>query len=222
MSMATFSLSDNTSFQAKGDDQLQTILTQLTQAATTMQHMDEVFGWLAHTAVHRFGVQVAQVWAMQANMTEQLSPKLRSIQCQDLSLPYNILDNAQIATLAERMLSERRNTQFLPVDAYFSQYLALLLKRHGLYYCTGIFVGDDMLLPPPHMSLPKQKVATPLTMALLLFFRFVPHQDMLSTIGKLVTEALPIASSRGFLLSAPTSGGSILYAAESLFHMQGK
>lgn len=210
--MEYFSSPDDEHFQAQRDDLEQAILAQLTQA-TTLHHIDDIFLWLVHTIVNRFGVQVAQVWAMQATTTGQFFPQLRCVMCQDLSLSQNIVVNTHVAALAGRLLREQRDMQIHPVDVSFTQYLALLLKRHGLHYCAGAFIGRDMLLPPPHMSTSGQKIATPLAMGLLLFFQHLPHPDMLPVIGHIFAQALVIANSRGLLLpgSSPRSRAAPLH-----------
>jgi hypothetical protein len=198
--MEYFASPDDEHFQVQWDDLKQTILAQLSQA-TTMQHIDDVFLWLVHTVVNRFGVQVAQVWAMQATTVGQFFPQLRSVMCQDLSLSQNIVVNTHVAALAGHMLKTQRDIQLHPVEASFTQYLALLLRRHGLHYCAGTFVGREMLLPPPRMSISGRKIATPLTAGLLLFFQQLPQPDVLPVIGEILAQALTIASSRGFLSS---------------------
>jgi hypothetical protein len=218
MRLPKFSLSDNTSLRWKEDDLQHAILTQLSQATTTMHHIDEVFQWLVHMAVHRFGVQAAQVWAMQANSRGQLSPQLRSILCQqNLSIPHVIIDNAEVATVAGHLLSKRRHARLLLVDGHFPQYRSLLLKRYGLYYCAGIFVSGDMLLPPPHTSESTPQIATPLTMMLLLFFQHTPHKDVLPIVDNIVTQAVPIALARDFLLSATAPANPTLSNTQPLY-----
>lgn len=198
--MEYFASPDDEHFQVQWDDLKQTILAQVSQA-TTIQHIDDVFLWLAHTVVNNFGAQVAQVWAMQATTMGQIFPQLRSVMCQDLSLSQNIVVNTHVAALASHMLRTQRNIQLHPVDASFTQYLALLLRRHGLHYCAGAFVGREMLLPPPRMSTSGRKIATPLAIGLLLFFQQIPQPDVLPVVGDILEQVLVIASSRGLLTS---------------------
>lgn len=202
--MVNFSSSGNNPIQWEGDDQPQIVLAQLSQATSTMRHIDEVFLWLVHMIVNRFDVQVAQVWTMQATTTGQMSPQLRSVTCRDHSLPQNLVVNTYTADLVGHILDEQRAAYPEYVDANFSSYHALLLKRYGLHYSAGAFFATDMLVPPPRgrTSTSMQKVPTPLAMVLLLFFRHMPHQDLLPAIGSILTQALPVASSRGFLLPA--------------------
>ncbi len=204
--MEQFSSSGNDRFQVQGENLQQTVLTQLSQAVTTMQHIDEVFLWLVQAIVIYFGAQVAQIWTIQTTTTGQRFPQLRSMMCQDRSLPQNLIVNKQVAALAGHMLSERRNAQLHPVEASFTQYLALLLKRYGLSYCAGSFVGGDTLLPPPRVSSSEQKIATPLAVVLLLFFQHMPHQNVLPAAEEILAQAFPIASSHGLLLSASAAG----------------
>jgi hypothetical protein len=212
--MEYFASPDDERFQVQRGDLKQTILAQLSQA-TTMHHIDDVFLWLVHTIVDHFGVQAAQVWAMQTTTMGQFFPQLRSVMCQDLSLSQNIIVNTHVAALAGHMLRTQRDIQLHPVDASFTQYLALLLKRHGLHYCAGAFVGRETLLPPPRMSMSGRKIATPLTAGLLLFFQQLPQPDVLPVVGDIFAQALVIASSRGLLPSDSRFGPTAQPGAES-------
>jgi hypothetical protein len=200
--MDFFSSSDD---QVRKDDLKQAILAQLSQTSE-MRHIDDVLLWLVHIIVNRFGVQVAQVWAMQATTIGQFFPQLRSVMCQDRSLSQSIVVNTHVAALAGRMLSAQRDVPLHPVDASFTQYVALLLKRHGLHYCAGTFVRRDTLLPPPRMSMSGKKIATPLTAGLLLFFQHLPNADTLPIIGDILTQTLVIADTRGLL---PAEAGPV-------------
>jgi len=198
--MGYFSSPDNASSQIRKEDLLHVISTQLSQATVTMLHVDEVFLWLVDTIVKHFDATVAQVWAMQATTTGQrLSPQLRSMMCQNASIPHNVVVNAHIADLVESMLQEQRVTRLCPVEACFSQHLALLLQRYELYYCADYSMCSDTLLPPPRLALPAKQKATPLAMTLFLFFRSMPHEDTLPAIQYIVALALSMARSRGLL-----------------------
>lgn len=212
--MEYFASPDDEHFQIQRDDLKQTILAQLSQA-TTMQHIDDVFLWLVHTAINHFGAQVAQVWAMQATTMGQFFPQLRSVMCQDLSLSQNVVVNTHVAALVGHMLRTQRDIQMRPVDASFTQYLALLLRRHGLHHCAGTFVGREMLLPPPRMSTSGRKIATPLTAGLLLFYQQLPNPDALPALGDIFAQALAIASSWGFLPSEASSRPVVQPGAEA-------
>jgi hypothetical protein len=198
--MEIFSSPDD---QERKDSLKQAILAQLSQTSE-LHHIDDVFLWLVHTIVNHFGVQVAQVWAMQTTTMGQFFPQLRSVICQDRSLSQNIIVNTHVAALASRMLSAQRDIPLHLVDASFTQYIALLLRRHGLHYCAGTFVRRDTLLPPPRMSMSGQKIETPLAAGLLLFFQNLPRADTLPIIGDILNQALVIADARGLL---PTEAG---------------
>ena len=220
--MVHFSSSGNDPIQWEGDDQSQAVLAQLSQATSTMRHIDEVFLWLVHMIVSRFDVQVAQVWTMQATTTGQMSPQLRSVMCKDHSLPQTIVVNTYVADLVGHILDEQCNAPLEHVDESFSVYHSMLLKRYGLCYSTGAFLRGDTLVPPPRgrTSMSMQKIPTPLELVLLLFFRHMPQRDVLPAVGSILTQALPIASSRGLLLSAPTHGYPAIPYAEPASHMR--
>jgi len=220
--MVHFSSSGNDPIQWERNDQPQVVLAQLSQATSTMHHIDEVFLWLVHTIVSRFDVQVAQVWTTQATTAGQTSSQLRSVMCKDHSLPQNLVVNTYIADLVGHILDEQRDAQLKSVDVISSPHHSMLLKRHGLYYFTGAFVCGDVLVPPPResTSMSMQKIPTPLAMVLLLFFRHMPHQYLLPAVGSILTQALPIASSCGFLLSAPVHGYPTSPHTEPISHTQ--
>jgi hypothetical protein len=195
--------------QGRKDELKQDIAGQLLQI-TNLHHIDDVFLWLVHTIVHRFGAQVAQVWAMQSTDKGQLFPQLRSVMRQDRSLSQNIVANPHVASLAGHMLSTQRDIPLHPVDASFTQYVALLLKRHGLYYCAGTCIKRDTLLPPPRTSTSGQKIATPLVTGLLLFFQHLPGSHTLASIEDTLKQALTLADTCG-LLCSNTDSATIAY-----------
>ncbi len=205
--MASHQVLDNSSPQQSRDNQHFVALANLMQVAPTMHHIDDLWLWLTQAMTSRFDIQVAQIWATQLG---QPIPELRSMACQDTAFPQNIVINTHIATVAQRLLSERHTSPPQVVDKIFPQYLAILLKRHKLNYSANYFLSSDLLHPPANSSGSAGKVPTPLGITVVIFVRQIPAQDTLPTIGSVCQQALTIASDQRLLLPAETKWGSSL------------
>lgn len=188
-------------------EQQKTIGLQLLRTITTMRQVDELFHWLAHTIVQYLDVQFIQFWTNQVNQRNQIAVQLRAMVSQDPSVPQQIVVNDHVASIAQRVVSERLMYAPQPVEALFSQYQAILLKRYGLYFCIGCFTASDSLLP--HNSYPAQDAGypVPLAMATLLLLRKIPHRDFVPVISTLLEQAVVAAGNRGLLL--PPSRASL-------------
>ena len=173
---------------------------QLVQVAASTQYIDELLHWFAHTIVRLFNIQVVQFWAAQAFQNSQQSFELRSMACQEVTLPRYVMTNAHMVEFVRAVLNERREQAFQPIEALFSSHQANLLKRCGLNYCTAYFISNNLLLPPFNKDNAAEKVPTPLIMAVLLFFQSIPSTQLLPTIGTLLKQALLVAGQRGLLL----------------------
>lgn len=184
-----------------------TVMAQLFRAVTTMNHIDELFRWLAYMMVQRFDVQLTQLWANQNDYADLNVVRLRSMVRQDSSLPEQISVNDQVASIAQRMARERP-TYYPPqsVEGVFSHYQAILLKRHGLNYFAGCFTSSNAAPLPRNNPLYEQpfgeRSAGPFTVIMLLFFRRTPHVDLIPAVGSVLEQALAAAEKRGLLLPA--------------------
>jgi hypothetical protein len=186
-----------------GNDLQFTVLTQIIQVTATMRHIDEFLLWFTRMlTTSRFGIQTAQIWAMQLSSTGRALPQLRSVASQDTTLAENIIVNTNVSAVMARSLSDRRSSPCQPMDAIFSPHVSLLLKRHGLHYAASYFLSDAVLLPPPMTGSFVSQSPTPLALSLLLFLRQSPRSDVLPTVHSLLKQALPIVGSRGLLYSA--------------------
>src|SRR5437667_1793050 len=85
------------SFQLAINQHQPAITAQLFKATANMHHTDELFLWLAHTFVQGFKVQVAEVWAVQTDVTGKLSVYLRTLIREDTTLPQYTIANEHIA-----------------------------------------------------------------------------------------------------------------------------
>src|SRR5712691_82946 len=175
-----------------GEQQL-AVITQLLRVAASIQHIDEMFLWVAHTFVQRLGIQVVEFWASQFTRAGQFSPTLRAIASQDTSLPQYIVANAQVAVLAERILREQRPQTLTFVSSIFSPHQANLLSRYSLNYCCGYFLSTQSL---------SDRTPPVLTVSTLLFLRHIPRQELLTSMGLILGQIIPAAKNRGLLPSA--------------------
>jgi hypothetical protein len=179
-----------------------TIGAQLIRTITSMRQVDELFQWLAHMIVQHFDVQFIQFWTNQTNSSGQFAVQLRTMVSQDPSVPQQIVVNDHIASIAQRIVSERLTYHSQPVENVFSHYQTILLKRYGLLYCAGCFTSSDSLLPQNSQTLSREGHAIPLAMTTLLFLRKYPHRNFVPAINAILEQAVVVAGNRGLLLHA--------------------
>lgn len=177
-------------------------LSALVQASTTMQHIDEMFLWLAQTLVQHYDIQVAQFWACAVSITGQTAVQPRMVVCQDDSFPLRVVSNAHTAEAAQRLLRERRGADVQPVDGNFSPHQVKLFKRYGLLHWLSTFIRDDALLPPTSHPSGAGQVPAPLELATLMFFRRPPSLHLVTVTNLWVKQAILIAKKSGLLLTS--------------------
>jgi len=177
------------------------ITAQLFQVAANMQHVDQLFLWLANVSVQNLDIQVIQFWGLQTNRTGQLFTQLRTSVLQDNSLPLHIVTNNQVVTTAGNILIQRRGFMIQKVGGLFSSFQADLLARYGLYYCSCFFLSSNMLLPPVYnQSSHAEGLPMPLSLAVLVFLRQVPLQNTLPGLNLVLEQAIQIAGNNSLLL----------------------
>ncbi|QBD81802.1 hypothetical protein EPA93_39845 [Ktedonosporobacter rubrisoli] len=185
------------------------IVAQLLQQIATMQNIDELLRWIAQAIVQFTDAQVVQFWSQQANRVGEYSTDLRTIVCQDVLLPQHFIINFQTEALATRMLQEQHGPTLLQVENIFYSHQAILVKRYGLNYCSGYFIHSRTLLPPMRNDTSTGKIATPLKMAAVFFFRQPPSQKLLFALGYILEHMLQAAKQHGLLCypahSSPTT-----------------
>ncbi|HTK10348.1 MAG TPA: hypothetical protein VL485_24470 [Ktedonobacteraceae bacterium] len=174
-------------------------ITQLLRSTRTMFHIDELLFWLEGQFVQRLQMQVAQCWAVQLDQFGQQTLNMRSQVYRDPSLPVHIVTNDQVMLLAKRIALSHENSFFQPVDTLFSSYQTILLKRYGLHYCSGCFIQQNILLPPPNSDLAAQCLPVPLRLVLLFFVHHSSSQNTLPLVNAIVEQALRIAKDRHLL-----------------------
>ena len=177
------------------------ITAQLFQVAANMQHVDELFLWLANVSVQNLDIQVVQFWGLQSKRTGQVFTQLRASAIQDNSLPQHVVTNSQVVTTAGNILIQRRGFMIQKVGGLFSSFQADLLARYGLYYCSCFFLSSNLLLPPVYNQSSHEKdLPMPLSLAVLVFFRQVPLQNTLSGLNLVLEQAIQVAGNYGLLL----------------------
>lgn len=160
---------------------------------TAMTHANELLEWLVKTITGHLGIRVAQLWKYQLQSSQQSGPELLALALADISAPMSILASSPVAALVKLMTEPQNQVALQPVDNLFPNYLAILLRRRGLTYCTGYCVGRDLDLPLANSDqLARSKLM------LLLFLGELP-QGPLAEISSFLEQALALAEQRGLL-----------------------
>ena len=178
------------------------IITQLLQIAANIRHIDEMLLWLAHSIGQRLELDAIQFWTNQNHIGGQSSPKLRAMACRYNGLPLHVLNNAQIADVAENLLYERRGIKPQPVGTVFPVTQSEMLTHYSLHYWTAAFLSHNTLLPPMSDDFSSGAVATPLTMVISIFTHQPPQMNTSTNVSRIVEYALSIAKNRGLLMNA--------------------
>ena len=185
-----------------GNHQL-VIITRLLEVVEMMQNMDELFAWLADTIMQRMDVQVVQFWAMQNYSSGRVGYELRTTAQQSTSIPQHVVLNQPLADMVEHLLNKRQSVTPRSVSAIFPPYFGNLLMRYNLNYWACQFMGNSILLAPANNDFSREKVATPLTMAITIFSQRTPSSRLLPTISHILEHTLAIARSHGLLTISP-------------------
>jgi len=159
-----------------------TIFTQLRQAVETMHRPEEMFQWLASVLVQRSDVAIVQFWTCENGFSGQPSAWLRAMASQDSSQPAYLVSE-KVAMIIEHISKGQRISLPLPVEQVFPQYLASLLRRHGLSYCTYCLINKNVRFAPVEYALSHESTPAGLTFIAILFLRHYPRQDLISTVN---------------------------------------
>jgi hypothetical protein len=101
------------------------------------------------------------------------------------------------------------------VERLFPHYLASLLKRYGLNYCTCCLANRSVRFPPGRQAFPGESSLTQLTFLALLFQAYHPHQDLISTMSMILEQAIVLAESRGLLIPSTANPESFSLPQEA-------
>jgi len=178
------------------------LTAQLYKAVATMQHIDEIFLWLAQALMHTFDIEITQCWALQENSVNQHFIQLRYMAEKSHVLPQQIVANNQVAAVVGQLQNTYHSIVQKEVERLFPSYQANLLARYGLSYCTCYFHKNPALFLPAPQGSTDQAIPTPLNVTILLFSRRSYPQHVLASINLTCERAIQIAGDRGFLFPA--------------------
>ncbi len=184
-----------------GNHQL-VVISQLLRIIDNVQHIDDLFLWLAHTLLRRLSIDVIQLWTQQSHVGGQVTLELRTMVARNVALPQYVVVNSGIASQIRSVLKERSGLMPMPVGTVFAQDQVNLLTKHNLHYCTCYFLCNNSMLPPAMGKyVDSKEVDTPLTMVASLFMQQSPSPRLLPTIGHILEQAILLAKKRGLLLA---------------------
>jgi hypothetical protein len=175
------------------------IVSRLLQVVATMEHVDELFLWMANSMVQRFDVAAAQIWALQAYSTGEVSGKLRASVSQHAFYDLQVFESAEVSTFVEKKLREKQGILSIPVTNLFSRQYAALLVKQDCRYWTMYFLRENVFLPPPQKQPEQEELYTPLQMMFSFFTREPLQPAHTRAISFLVEQSLRIALSHGLL-----------------------
>jgi hypothetical protein len=192
-------MTGNESSHSLGGNSQLVLTAQLYKTITTMQHIDEVFSWLAQALVYAFDIEVAQCWALQENYNNQHFMQLRSMAKKSSPLP---VVNNQVAAIVGQLQNAYTSILQKEVERIFPPYQAKLLARYGLSYCTCYFHRNAALFLPVAQGSTDQAIPAALNVTILLFSRHAHPEQMLASVNLICERAMQAANNRGFLLPA--------------------
>jgi hypothetical protein len=176
-----------------------TILAQLLQAIERMEHIDDVFLWLANQMVPQLGIDSLQIWTTQVTQSQQILQSLRATSLYDKTIPQHVVINSSIEEAAYAIASKQQNIPARTLDDIFSFHHANLLKRYGLYYYAGCFHSSNTTTPLPKNQKMIVPAKVPTTIVTLVFLKQPGSPDLVPTINLLLEQTLLIAESHGLL-----------------------
>jgi hypothetical protein len=184
------------------------IFTQLRQVIESMHQPEQVFQWLGSVIVQSFDVSIVQFWTARKVWSGYPSAQLRAMTAHDPSQPAYLIGE-KVAVTVEEIARRQPDSFSQPVERLFPQYLASLLKRYGLNYCTCCLANRNVRFPPGQQTLPHASASTELTFLALLFQSYYPHQDLISTMSIILEQAIVVAESRGLLIPGTADPASL-------------
>lgn len=187
------------------------IFRQLQQAVESMHRPEEMFQWLASLMVQRFDVAIVQFWTCEGRGSNQPSAQLRAMASQDPSQPAYLFGDKVTDTI-EQLARSQQPIGAQPVDRIFPRYLSMLLQRYGLISCCYYVAEKSVRFPPTDYA--RSPGETPgLSLIALLLLRQQPAQNLISTIGIILEQAIVLAENRRLLL--PSGSGPLLTPQEA-------
>jgi hypothetical protein len=188
------------------------IFRQLQQAVESMHRPEEMFQWLASLIVERFDVAIVQFWTCEGRLSNQPTAQLRAMASQDPSQPAYLFGD-KVTMTVEQLVRGQQTIGALPVDRLFPRYLAMLLQRYGLS-SSCFYVAEKSVRFPPSDYMLAQRETAALSLIALLFLRRPANQNLISTVGIILEQAIVLAETRRLLL--PAGSGPLATPQEAL------
>jgi hypothetical protein len=186
------------------------------QQVTAMQHVDEVFLWLAQTFVQYVDIAVVQFLGIRWDTEGQLQVEMRAAASQDPALGQIGYVNNQVLAVAERIFRARRGITSRPVESVFPQEQAALLAQYNLRCWAGYFLHRDGLLPLAKTERVPEKTLAPFNMIISLFTLYPLSTDQTRTIHFILEQAMRIIADRGLLATQQTPAPKKMLDANAL------
>ncbi len=172
------------------------LVSQLRQQVPQMQHIDEMFAWMAHALMTQWQIPLIQFWAAQAHSTGQPQAELRAVASRNAALPSSLHTNAQVTDAVKRILGAKQGFFPRPTDGIFSRSYVEHFARYNISYWGGYFISDNVLLPPKKDAEP-EKVATPLNMVIALFLQNPPQDKLGRAMDYIFQHSFRVAVDKG-------------------------
>ena len=192
-----------------------TIVTQLRQAIEAMHYSEEMFQWLASVIVQRFDVPIVQLWTWENDWQGQPFSQLLAMAYQNGFQKLYVLSE-KAATIVEQISSGQRIPSSQQVEQMFPQYLALLLKRYGIGYCSYCLIDSNVRFAQVEQALSYKRTSTRFRCIVLLFLRDYARQELISTIGIILEQAIFIAENHRLFLSVAAGSDRLSPPQEAL------
>ncbi|BCL82274.1 hypothetical protein ccbrp13_47390 [Ktedonobacteria bacterium brp13] len=173
------------------------LIAQLMQNMLHMQHIDEVFIWLAQAMVQHLEIPLVQCWALQADTSGQVHVQLRALAVQNLSLHSQLYVNDQVIMTMSRFFKERPGMMSVPVENIFLPQQASLFKHHRLPYWTGYLLRNSMLLAPARDEQAPDIISTPLNLIVSSFTQAPLSQDQARAVTFMVEQSIRVLLTQG-------------------------
>ncbi len=175
------------------------LIARLMKQTANMQHIDDVFLWLAHAMVQSLDITVVQFLAIQRDSVGQFYVEVRAAASKLPSLSRVGDVNNQVTTLAKRVFHEQQGITSRPVESLFPPSQAALLTPHNLHCWAGYFLHNDAFLSPARTEHAPGKIPRPLPMIVSLFTPSPLSTEQARAIHFTLEQAVRIIINRGLL-----------------------
>lgn len=173
------------------------ILTQLAQAAVHMQHIDEIFLWLAEKMTRHLKIEIVQIWTATFPQGEPTSIALRATAFQDASMSRHIVINTQAMQVTSQLLQDQRSKLQQPVANLFPVYQSNLFRRYGLNHYAYSSIVSNIAVPPAYNTVETTLAIGPSIISAIAYMAQPRAPQFLTMIGQILEQATFIAKRQG-------------------------